>query len=713
MSLQSWWSLNGITSDNSPNKNNLTNYGATISNEGKIGKCFLFNESFMSAKNYISDNSFSICAWVNPSDSSNKAVFSSRTVGANGVTVFILNNIVRFDTGLHQWTTNISIPINTWTHITCVCSPSSKKLFINGKQVANINISTTIVNINTNCYIGSSPVGDTGHGNYFKGLLNDIRVFNHTLSDKEIYDISLANILHYSFNYQQEATINITPFPILNEAYKTPGSYAPGWDASIHSNAIAVTNWGNGYNSGVTNASSQYHAYWMYDEDSSTPICCFRDLPNPNVNNTRPGWLGVSRNLGTPNDLNWTVGTYVSISVLAKSSVLNRGLDFGIYHTEGTSSTFNGSKKTIYCSKINEWEVLSFTFQVTSNWVLTANAAIYIYGTGAGASGISYWKYAQVEVKDHPTPIINGQNSPTIFDCSGFNNHGRIVYNTTPEWWADSKVCKGSYLFKGAQYITTPQFLFTSNQDWSVSAWVKITEYNNESRLDNINLGNKLSHYSSEKPLLYANDGTNDHYVYGSKIELNTWTHIAFVYSFSKKICRIYKNGYLDASSNNMSSTDIPRGFQTNHFIGQNTKGYISDYRVYGVSLEPEDILSIYKSVIEIDNQGNLYCYDYDSGNNITDFTSKGFVLSNDISEAFTIGKTYLLDDSSNTQIIEGEWNPTLKKMQYKALSTFNCLGSAFPITWNSDINIEKYRPRVVLNIENNKHIFCSEINEF
>jgi hypothetical protein len=40
--------------------------------------------------------------------------------------------------------------------------------------------------------------------------LNDGRVYNHALSDKEIYELSKAKILHYTFNDFQEPTENIS-----------------------------------------------------------------------------------------------------------------------------------------------------------------------------------------------------------------------------------------------------------------------------------------------------------------------------------------------------------------------------------------------------------------------------------------------------------------------------------------------------------------------
>ena len=85
------------------------------------------------------------------------------------------------------------------------------------------------------------------------GDVNDVRVYDNCLSAAEIKEIAKGLVLHYPLNNAYiEAATNYIKYP-------TPGSvYAPPWDVSKHPNAITVSNWSSGYNSGVTAPS-----YWL------------------------------------------------------------------------------------------------------------------------------------------------------------------------------------------------------------------------------------------------------------------------------------------------------------------------------------------------------------------------------------------------------------------------------------------------------------------
>lgn len=54
----------------------------------------------------------------------------------------------------------------------------------------------------------------TNNSNDGKGNLDDIKFFNHVLSEKEIDEINKAPALHYSFNNFSEPTTNYANSPV-------------------------------------------------------------------------------------------------------------------------------------------------------------------------------------------------------------------------------------------------------------------------------------------------------------------------------------------------------------------------------------------------------------------------------------------------------------------------------------------------------------------
>jgi hypothetical protein len=133
----------------------------------------------------------------------------------------------------------------------------------------------------------------------------------------------------------------------------TPGNYQPGWDASLHNDAITVSNWASGYNSGVGSPSIGYHAKWVFEgiEGNSDP--CMKFIDRNDVFGLGDRWLGISESLGTLASLGWQVGDKITISWFQKTDVSGKGANVGLYHklisTGGWG--FENNITTIYSTK--------------------------------------------------------------------------------------------------------------------------------------------------------------------------------------------------------------------------------------------------------------------------------------------------------------------------------------------------------------------------
>ena len=73
------------------------------------------------------------------------------------------------------------LPINTWTHLAVTYNGSTLTLYRNGVAVANSNVSATLSPTTLNLQIGGSQFGE-----YFKGLIDEVRIYNRALTATEI-----------------------------------------------------------------------------------------------------------------------------------------------------------------------------------------------------------------------------------------------------------------------------------------------------------------------------------------------------------------------------------------------------------------------------------------------------------------------------------------------------------------------------------------------
>ena len=166
----------------------------------------------------------SFCCWVKLNEiNRTQTLFSSRKKTGAGLTIFILSgNQLRFDNGndqnssANQTTFNYIFASSVWYHIAVIQTNTQKKLYINGVLQQSVNKASANLGNNsaTKCTIGASGANNAT-GNWLKGYLNDVRVYNHALSDKEVEEISRGLILHYKLDdpYIESTTNLFKPKP--------------------------------------------------------------------------------------------------------------------------------------------------------------------------------------------------------------------------------------------------------------------------------------------------------------------------------------------------------------------------------------------------------------------------------------------------------------------------------------------------------------------
>lgn len=113
---------------------------------------------------------------------------------------------------------------NVWYHVTAIYNNTILKLYINGILIQTWNSTITPVSAST-IYVGMRG----GGFGYFNGLINDVRIYDHALSDKEVEEIAKGLVLHYKLDNIVNPNLLIdSNAPSLTKVNATHNRYLEG-----------------------------------------------------------------------------------------------------------------------------------------------------------------------------------------------------------------------------------------------------------------------------------------------------------------------------------------------------------------------------------------------------------------------------------------------------------------------------------------------------
>jgi hypothetical protein len=231
--LIGYWPFNGNANDVSGNANNGTVNGATLTTDrfGNANSAYSFDgNDYLSGNLNIDLNlNFTISSWVNP-QSLNGGHFvqlgiddgvtgcNGIGIGKGGLTTYtndMGNNFIELSSCVAWNPSSYQIANNIWSLLTITKNNQGILYFVNGSQVHSIS-STSILPSNGNFYFGSTGPNPTGPC-YYKGMLDEILVYNRALSPSEIAQLYTATPTYLWSTGATTATIN--PTPTANTTY--------------------------------------------------------------------------------------------------------------------------------------------------------------------------------------------------------------------------------------------------------------------------------------------------------------------------------------------------------------------------------------------------------------------------------------------------------------------------------------------------------------
>lgn len=609
MSLRIWLPLDGDLRNQGLDNGVPTNTGATINNSGKIGKCYEFNGSSRITVPLVNLSTFSttncsMCVWIKfPTlSSSNKQILNIGTSSGWGNIRFG----ILYKYSAAQVVTSISdgssyvayncyanITENAWSHVAAVYSNRELKLYINGNLASTYATTYDISFTNvTSLGIGAAPNGNEA----FTGCLNDVRIYDHALSAREIKEISKGLILHYPLNRGGFGSNNL----LLNTGFKEI-SQQTSWNTAKNGTLVA-TNW-NGYNSGVANASTVYHAH-LKELDG--------EYVYEYIRTSDESWLGISQG-GLQGRI--TSGKTYTFSWEQYCVSGSNYISGGLYYTK-TGETSSGFHIGQYYGNTNrvlgKWQKFTYTFTAPSDGDYSKNMMWYIYGM-TGGTGTLYMRRPKLEEGSVATPWIPsasdtlysemGLNGTTEYDCSGFGHNGTSIgtikySSTTPRYNVSSYFDGSSKIYRDS---------FNIGNVFSASCWV---QFNSFTQLFAFQCGTNAAYTATQFGVHAGSNGTSYGVVINQQYtsitgltSLTDWHHVAI--TFDGTTMKFYFNGELKGSSTITNEAYSGTRISLSSYYSERYSNCSeSDFRVYATCLSADDILALYNTPVSIANNG-------------------------------------------------------------------------------------------------------------
>lgn len=575
MALQVWLPLNGNLNNQGLTDITVTNSGATVDNNGKIGKCYSFGTGASgleipssSMNTFTTECSLSMWLYI-VSWNNNYATFFQAGKGGYSWNDYIFGVLRIADSsklcftiteGISSSTSSFQTPelsLNTWYHLTFVYKSGHCIIYINGELYQDYSTSY----VPSFSSISKITLGRSNASTYQTNCkLNDVRIYDHALSPKEVEVLSRGLVCHYPLNGGGRGGDNLLKNTADLTLWAKEGGITTTWDSEKN----------------------------MYKIEDST--------------HTNSRW-------GIYQDIYVEPNSTYTITVTLDGTACGAG--FAVYDS---STSFPPAV-------ISTTGRQSYTLTSGAN---STKARVYLY-TNCGVGKVAWFSLPKVEKSDHTTPWIPnpadsaytamGYNSTTEYDVSGYGNNGTkngtITYLTdTPRYNVSTKIGSTS------SYIQIPNLTTTGfSNSYSFAWWGKVPTYTGKMmwgfsdgmRLNGIFNGN----------LWNTGDGANNPlYVPGTTTQVtvptvDVWHH--WVMTGDGTTCKVYQDGVLWATAKTYKSisgtTIYMNGWDTS--TGYTYSEYqMSDFRIYATALSDTQVAELYNTAVSVANNGTLMGYE-------------------------------------------------------------------------------------------------------
>ena len=618
MSLKIWLPLDGDLRNLGCSGVEVTNNGATVDSNGKIGSCYSFdgtNDYIIGT--YTPTTNISFCCWVYfPTVPAGKHIFDARnTAGNSGYQPIYINtsSIQIGGSGSSYISFSYTWTANTWYHI-CVTHDSMKgSFYVNGNL---INSSTSAKGFDApecNFTLGSR----CNQGNYSNVKLNDVRIYDHCLSPAEVHEIAMGLVLHYKL----DDPVGFTDIIQNQNTYAVYNNFS-----------------GSGTTGTLTNLSEIFYG---------------------NV---------VRREVMTPNDTSvnnfkTALGSH-GVYGHRQTFLANTKYVFWIYYRPvshmdvrvgGTASNINGWTEIPPVSVGGGWYRVGQYRNGTVTEDKTDNIFTSFY-TPTAVSGVPItidWASPHLLAGTTEIPSYD-YPSTTISDSSGYGHNGEVLIGISQR--TDSPRYNSCTHFSATnQKIKIYNFPTSGFGDsYTFAWWGRCSSFGNKMHWgfsDGIRLNGIYNGI-----LWNTSDGSNNPlYIPGTTTQVTApttgvWHHYAMTGDGTN--CKVYLDGEywgIAKTYKSISGTSIYLNGWDSGTSYSNSYLSLSDFRIYCTPLLDNDIKMLYNVGMKVDNLGGIHTFNLNEkqGNIfksefITPFAKSGQTVG--IGEIVTHNNTYAMN---------------------------------------------------------------------
>lgn len=576
MSLQVWLPLNGDLHNQGLNNITVTNNGATVNNNGKIGKCYQFSTAasdiLIPATAMTSfTTECSICFWIKIlSWNTSYATFFQAGTSSAAWTAYIFgllrnnaNSNCCFTISNGSSASNASyltptLELNTWYHLGLIYKTGHCLIYINGQLYQDYTTSI-VPKFNG---INVIRIGRCANGSSYQTncLLNDFRIYDHALLAAEIEEISKGLILHYQLNNNGLGNPNLVP---------CGGTYTEVSPWTTTFNKVDGNKW-------VTNSAFEGIPGKTY----TISVRCDGTLASAHAQST------------SPSVKSWSFWLYVCNSDTTKS-----------WQTGAYDSPINLTNANHNYRKIGDTHVWTYTLSSTQKYMsLRTNS----YSNGTDNVTIKWWnmKIEEGDTFTVWTPYI-AEQSNIVYDSSGYNNNGEVINGISveppsPKYNIATHISATNQKIK-ISGLTTTGFSSTYSFAW----WEKISTlsamhwgFSDGVRLNGMYTGHLWNTGDSSQNPLY-NPGTTTQV---TDPTINVWHHWVMTGDGTK--CRVYQDGELWAEAKTFKTitgtTIYINGWDSGTSYSSNNAS-ISDFRIYTTTLTAAQVKELYRTSMIVD----------------------------------------------------------------------------------------------------------------
>lgn len=467
---------------------------------------------------------------------------------------------------------------NRWVHSCITSNNNVLYLYVDGNLISRVSLQS-----DWNSHLKLIYTANIG-----KIYLSDLRLYDSTLSPKQIKLLSQAMICHY---------------PMGNVDGKIGGRNL------IKNSTLINGKPTNFYQSNCNNCTSSYSKDGLSISNPSGGV---------------PFNNGISFK-GEFKSLEITSGDTITFSFDVKGStdkyancnIILQGMNTTGNWWENNTIT---SKRVMFSAKQDEFSRFSVSLKIPDDISNFTNDMFWLQIHGGEAFNCIV-KNLKLEKSSTSTPWTPApEDNPPFYDniipdISGYQNNGEVTDSACPTWSNDSPRYLGSYEFNGKnQYISGLSPISNNTKEFTIAFWVKLknvplpmTFYTARA-----GIGSGVALFFINKNIRF-DDNVQSIFNYTYDLSSNKWTHLCITRSNTSK--KLYVNGRLIDSISKVGdmqnigeyftiggSSSYGNGIADLNWLN----GNLSDFRIYATALSESDVLNLYQSSASLDSQGNL-----------------------------------------------------------------------------------------------------------